>query len=77
MEAEKVQPLPAFFEVHDPRLGWLELEPQLGEDRRERHKRPIGFLSAVAERQQIIRLCRVPGYAEWVLGSRVAVGDGC
>src|SRR5438046_3000539 len=36
VEAEKVQPLPAFFEVHDPRLALLELKPQLGEDRRER-----------------------------------------
>ena len=56
VEAEKVQPLPAFFKVHDPRLGLLELKPQLGEDRRERRKRLLGFLSAVAERQQIIRV---------------------
>ena len=56
VEAEKVQPLTAFFKVHDPRLGVLELKPQLGEDRRERHQRPFGFLAAVAERQQIIRV---------------------
>jgi hypothetical protein len=42
--------------VHDPRLGLLELKPQFGEERRERHKRPFGFLSAVAERQRIVRV---------------------
>src|SRR3954454_23826632 len=69
VEAEKGQPLTAFFKVHDPRLGVLELKPQLGEDRRERRKRPFGFPAAVAERQQIVRvahhhaaaaLCRNP-----------------
>ena len=56
VEAEKVQPLPTFCQMHDPRLGLLELKPQLGEDRRERLKRPFGFLPTVAERQQIIRV---------------------
>ena len=69
VKAEKVQALPAFCQVHDPRLGGLELEPQLGKDGRERTERPFGFLPAVAERQQIIRLCRVASYAEWMLES--------
>jgi hypothetical protein len=42
--------------VHDPRLGLLELKPQLGEDRCERRQRPFGLLPTVAERQQIIRV---------------------
>jgi len=74
MEAEKVQPLTAFFQVHDPRLGLLELKPQLGEDRRERHKRSFGFLSAVAHRQQIVRLCREASYAERMLRSALVAG---
>jgi hypothetical protein len=32
VEAEKVQPLTAFCQVHDPRLGRLELKAKLGED---------------------------------------------
>ena len=32
MEAEKVQPLTAFAQLHDPCLGVLEREPQLEED---------------------------------------------
>ena len=77
VEAEKVQPLPTFCQVHDPCLGLLELEPELGQDRRERQQRSFGFLSAVAERQQIVGLCRVSGYAERTLGSPVVAGVGC
>jgi hypothetical protein len=64
VEAEEVQALPTLLQVHDPCLGLLESKPQLGEDHRERRKRPFGFLPTVAERQQIIRLCRDPSYAE-------------
>ena len=51
METEEVHSLASLLQVHDPRLGLLELEPQLFEDRRERRKRLFGFLSTVAERQ--------------------------
>ena len=48
MEAEKVQPLTAFAQVHDPRLGRLELKAKLGEDRSQRHEGALGFLPGVA-----------------------------
>jgi hypothetical protein len=61
--------------VHDPRLGWLQLKPQLGQDHRERRQGVLGFPSGFAQRQQIIGLCRVAGYAERCPGSVVLLGS--
>ena len=36
MEAEKIESLASFSQVHDPRFGVLEREPELAEDRLER-----------------------------------------
>jgi hypothetical protein len=36
MEADEVKILASFPQVHDPRLGVLELQPELAEDRLER-----------------------------------------
>ena len=52
VEAEEIQALPTFGQVHDPRLGVLELKAKLGQDRRERRKRPFGFLPGSAHGQQ-------------------------
>ena len=38
MDAEDVDVLASLLQVHDPRLGLLDLKPELGQDRRERHK---------------------------------------
>jgi hypothetical protein len=76
MEAEEVNALASFSQVHDPCLGLLELKPQLGQDHRERPKGVLGLPLGVADRQQIVRLCRVAGYAESGLRSPVAVGFG-
>ena len=56
VKAEEVQPLTTFRQVHDPRLGRLELKAKLGQDRRQRGERPFGFLSGSAHGQQIIRV---------------------
>jgi hypothetical protein len=58
VEAKEIKALAPFPEVHDPRLGLLELKAKLGQDRRERRKRPFGLLPAVAEHQQIVRVTR-------------------
>src|SRR5947199_1653769 len=52
MEAEKVQPLPAFAQLHDPCLGVLEREPQFAKDRPQRPKGALGFLSTAAHHDQ-------------------------
>ena len=41
-------------QVNDPRLGRLELEPEVGQDCRERRQGVLGFPSGLAQRQQII-----------------------
>jgi hypothetical protein len=76
VKAEKVQALPTFCQVHDPRLGVLELKAKLGQDRRERGERPFGLLPGLTQGQQIIRLCRVTRYAERGRGSPVVAGVG-
>jgi hypothetical protein len=43
VKAKKVQTLPTFIQVHDPRLGLLELQAKLGQDRRERRKWAFGL----------------------------------
>ena len=44
MEAEKFQPLPTFAQLHDPCLGVLEREPELGEDLAQRQQRALSPL---------------------------------
>src|SRR5512142_3183605 len=56
MKAEEIHALTTFLEVHDPCLGRLELKAKLGQDRRQRSEGAFGLLSAVAERQQIVRV---------------------
>src|SRR5450755_2895757 len=55
MEAEKVQPLTAFTQLHDPRLGVLEHESELGEDLPQRHKRALGLSPGPAHHDHIVR----------------------
>ena len=38
VEAEEVEALASFAQVHDPRLGLLGLKPELGEKRPERRQ---------------------------------------
>ena len=54
VEAEEVEPLASFPQVHDPRLGLLGLEAQVGQDRRERPKGGLGFPAGLAHRDEII-----------------------
>jgi hypothetical protein len=56
VEAEKVQPLPAFAQLHDPGLGVLEREPELGEDRPQRIKRVLGFPASSAQHDNVVRV---------------------
>ena len=56
VKAEKVQALPTLFQVHDPRLGLLELKAKLGEDHSQRRECAFGFLPGFAHGQQIIRV---------------------
>jgi hypothetical protein len=55
MEAKKVQPLTAFAQLHDPRLGVVEREPELGEDLAQRHKRALGLTPGPAHHDHIVR----------------------
>ena len=48
VEAEEIQALPTFGQVHDPRLGVLELKAKLGQDRRERSPAPAPLPSGTA-----------------------------
>ena len=54
MKAQKVQALAALARLHDPRLGFLEREALLGEDRPQRPEGPTGFHRAVAHHDQIM-----------------------
>jgi hypothetical protein len=56
VEAEKVQPLPAFAQLHDPCLGVLEPEPQLREDRPQRRKGALGLRLALAQHDHVVRV---------------------
>jgi hypothetical protein len=56
VEAEKVQVLPAFAQLDDPGLGVLEREPQLREDRPQRRKGALGFRSAAARHDHVVRI---------------------
>jgi len=76
VEAEEVHALASVSQVHDPRLVRFEFEAQLGQDRGERLKGAFGLLLGVADRQQIIGLCRVSCYAEDASGSPVVAGVG-
>ncbi len=76
MEAEEINALASFSQMHDPRLVRLELQAQFGQDRGERLKSAFGLLFGLADRQQIIGLCRVSGYAELGLGWSVVAGVG-
>jgi hypothetical protein len=56
VKAEKVKALPTFCQMHDPRLGTLQLKAKLGQDRCERNECAFGFLPGSAHGQQIIRV---------------------
>ena len=56
VEAEEVQPLTTFCQVHDPRLSLLELKAKLGQNRRQRSECAFGLLPGSADGQQIIRV---------------------
>jgi hypothetical protein len=76
VEAEEVESLASLPQVHDARLGVLELEPKLGQDRRERLEGVLGFPLGLAHRQQIVGLCRAASYAEWLSESLCVAGIG-
>ena len=67
VEAEEIDALASFSQMHDPRLVRLELQAQFGQDRGERLKGALSLLFGRADRQQIIGLCRAPRYAEQVV----------
>jgi len=54
MEAEKVQPLSAFAQFHDPGLGVLERETELGEDLTQRDQRALGVSPGPAHHDHVI-----------------------
>ena len=56
VEAEEVQPLAPFAQVHDPRLGLLGLEPELGQDRPQRREGALGLRLRPAHHHQIVRV---------------------
>ncbi|MBV8988800.1 MAG: hypothetical protein JO372_09605 [Solirubrobacterales bacterium] len=64
VEAEEVHSLASLLQVHDPRLGRFEFEPHIGQDRRERREGVLGFAPGLAQRKQIVGLCRDADYAE-------------
>ena len=74
MEAEEINALASLLQVNDPGLGVLELKAQFSQDQPQRRKCRFGLLPRQAHHQQIICLCRVPGYAESMLGSPVVAG---
>ena len=55
MEAEEINALASLLQVHDPRLGVLELKAQLRPDQPQRRKRRLGLRPRSAHRQQIVR----------------------
>jgi hypothetical protein len=54
MEAEKVRPLPAFAQLHDPHVGVLEREPQLRQDRPRRRQGALGLCSGSAHHDDVV-----------------------
>src|SRR6266508_6873795 len=56
MEAEEVEALASFPQMHDPRLGLLRLKAELGQDRPERRKRLSGLRFRPAHHDKIVRV---------------------
>ena len=57
VEAEEIDALVlTLLQMHDPRLGVLELKAQFSQDQPERRERRFGLLARAAHRQQIIRV---------------------
>src|SRR4051812_16420592 len=55
LEAEEIDALASLRQVHDPRLGVLELKAQLGQDQPQRRERRFGLLPRFAHCQQVSR----------------------
>ena len=55
MKAQEVQALAAFAQVHDPRLGVLELKALFGEDRPQRREGALGVPRGVAHHDRVSR----------------------
>jgi hypothetical protein len=53
--------------VHDARLVLVERQPSGRQPRGEPFLDLLGVLSGVAERNQVVGLCRLPGYAAWAV----------
>ena len=76
MEAEKVQPLTTFAQLHDPGLGVLEREPQFREDLAQRHKGALGLRSGPAHHDHIVRVAdQNPGSALGPLPVKLTLGS--
>jgi hypothetical protein len=56
--AEEVEALPAFPEIHDPRLVRMELEPETGEDLPREIKGRLGLALGPAQDHGIVGIAR-------------------
>jgi hypothetical protein len=54
MEAEEVEALASFPQLHDPRLGLFRLKPELGQKRPEHAERAPGFGLRPAHHHEIV-----------------------
>jgi hypothetical protein len=54
VEPEEVEPLATLDQVHDPRLGRLGLQPQVGQQHSKPRQRGLGLPTGPADHQQII-----------------------
>jgi hypothetical protein len=61
-------------ELDQPRLVRVQLQPELREALAEISEEPLGVLTILKARHIVVGLCRVRGYAEWVVGSPVVAG---
>ena len=53
VEAEEVKTFPAHLQVHDPGLGRLRLQPELGQEQPKPRKRVLGLRSGLAHHHQV------------------------
>ena len=54
LEAKEVHAFPAFAQVHDPRLGFLRLKAELGQDRPQRTEGALGLPFGPAHHHEVV-----------------------
>ena len=71
VEAEEIKPFPADLQAHDPRFRFLRLQPEIGQQDPKPLQGSLGLFPRSTHHHHVIGLCRLPGYAAWVVSVQV------